>query len=70
MNSNPSIDVVVTPEVRRKLDDIALERGKGKKLKVYAGDIVREALQEYFDRRGIEIRVEVDRGGDRRNKKG
>ena len=63
----PSLDVVIPQEVRAQLDDMAAQETQPGH-KVYAADIVRRAIQQMFDREGINLRVEVDRGGDRRKK--
>jgi hypothetical protein len=61
-----SLDVVIPDAARQELEKLAKAKQKTAGHKVYAGDIVREALQEYFDKRGVLVRVDVDRGGYRR----
>ena len=61
----PTIGVVVPQNVKDKLEDLASAQQEKSTAKVYASDIVREAIQEYFNKRNIDILVSVDRGGDR-----
>lgn len=63
-NKSP-IAVVVSDDVRSKLQEIANETQKASENKIYLSDIVRIALQEYFDKRNIDLEVTVNRGGDR-----
>ncbi len=67
-----SIDVVVSEEVKTVLSELAAVkeaegRSSGMRQKVYPSDIVREAIQEYLERRGHSVVVNVNRGGDRRS---
>lgn len=64
MARKPSLNVTLPDEVREALDRLAAERSTAKK-KIFAGDIVREAVQEYLTNRGIQVDVSVDRGGYR-----
>jgi hypothetical protein len=65
-----TIGVVVPLEVKRILEEVADERTRERRLadmtgKVFASDIVREAIEDWLARNGYEIPVEVDRGGFR-----
>ncbi|MBZ0284467.1 MAG: hypothetical protein K8L97_27250 [Anaerolineae bacterium] len=67
-----SLDVVMPVEVRKVLDRLASEEAEqnrltGKKKNVYASDIVRRAITAYLAGLGIQLEVDVDRGGDRRS---
>jgi hypothetical protein len=67
----PALSVVMSDEVRQVLDDIAKQqtdelRGKGENRKVYAGDVVRDAIEYYLKEvYQKEVDVSVDRGGFR-----
>lgn len=62
---NPSLDVVMTEEMRDSLEMLAKERSVGLPNKVYASDIVREAIEEYLEQRGYPLKSKIFRGGRR-----
>lgn len=66
----PTIDVAVPEEVKRCFEALAARReaeNKARKdnTRVFVSDLVREAMQAYLDNLGIELTVDVDRGGYR-----
>lgn len=61
-----SIEVVIPEIAKLRLDELARERTPPKGRKVFASDIVRQALTEYFSKIGESVDFNVDRGGDRR----
>lgn len=68
---NQPIAVPIPDEVRGILEALAAEREAAQpepRRRVYMSDVVREAIEEYLQRRGFDVKVEVDRGGDRRSK--
>lgn len=63
-----AISVVVSDEARRILDKLAAERTSEYGYSVFASDVVRDAIEDYLNERGYEIKIEVDRGGYRGDK--
>jgi hypothetical protein len=62
---NPLISATVPHEVKEAIESIAEERQRYSQKNVYPSDIIREAIQDYFDKLGIDLQVKADRGGDR-----
>jgi hypothetical protein len=60
-----SIEVVIPVTGKQELIAEA-ERLTTDDKEVFTADVVRVALQEYFERRQREVSFEVDRGGNRR----
>lgn len=63
----PALSVTLPDDVRAALDRLAAEGSRPEK-KVFAGDIVREAIHDYLIARGITLDISVDRGGYRGSK--
>jgi len=65
-----AIEVVLPEAARNRLNEVAEERTKAAEggNKVFASDVIREAIVEYFEKRGETIIVHVDRGGYRRSR--
>ncbi len=63
------IEVVLPEAAKTRLTEVAeeLTKAAGDGNKVFASDIIRKAIAEYFERQGEIIIVEVDRGGYRRS---
>lgn len=59
-----AIGVVVSDDVRKIIEELA-QRQSTENKRVYASDIAREAIQEYLNARGYNVKVDVDRGGYR-----
>lgn len=65
-----AIEVIMPKEAKARLDEFAREQSPDTQgRKVYATDIVRLALTEYFQRLGENIDFDVDRGGYRPRRK-
>lgn len=58
------MSVAIGDEARRILEELATKR-TSENGRTYASDLIREAVQEYLERRGYNITIEVDRGGYR-----
>jgi hypothetical protein len=66
-----SLDVAMPMTAREAIEQLAAQETaknklKGVNRKVFAGDIVRRALEEYLARAGFQVTVDVNRGGKRR----
>lgn len=70
-----ALSVTLPEDIREMIDNIAHQktielRLKGEVKTVYAGDIAREAIQEYLQNHGYpDAKIEIDRGGNRRANK-
>lgn len=59
-NDQVVIDVVVSTEAKAALEKLAAEDSTAQGSKVDPADLIREALADYFKRRGVQARVEID----------
>lgn len=57
------IAVVIPDEVKQALEGMAAAQQVNSDKRVYASDIVREAIDEYLQARGIVLDIKPDRGG-------
>lgn len=63
-----TINVAINAEVRAALDAMAKAQAASGDKQRFAGDVVRDAIQEYLQKRGVNLAVKVDRGGYRPRK--
>jgi DNA invertase Pin-like site-specific DNA recombinase len=61
-NDQVVIDAVVSTEAKAALEKLAAEDSAAQGSKVDPADLIREALADYFKRRGVQARVEIDEG--------
>jgi hypothetical protein len=59
------IAVVLPDDVKKALESLASEQQASSDKRVYASDVVRDAIDEYLRARGIQLEIKPDRGGYR-----
>jgi predicted transcriptional regulator len=62
-----TINVQLTPDIRAILDELATQQSSEAQ-QVFPADVIRQALEEFLNRKGYEVAVRVNRGGYRRRK--
>lgn len=61
---SPQVNVALSTETKQILEQLALAKQKQEgSHRVFISDIIRDALQEYLDKRGIDVNVEIKRAG-------